>query len=60
MTAKAMPIVAGGRRVLFWVGGWVGGWVGRKVEANEVVRTSYCGLWVGGWVGGWETYQGLM
>ena len=36
-----------------WVGGWVGGWVGaRKVEKDEAVRMSYCGIWEGGWAGG--------
>ena len=34
---------------------WVGGWVGRlsygKVEEDEAVRMSYCGLLDGGWVG---------
>ena len=45
-------------------GGWVGEWVGaRKIEENEAVRMSCCGLgmggwggmggWVSGWVGGW-------
>ena len=43
--------------VAFWVGGWVGGLnelgVGdKKVEEEEAVRMSYCG--VGGWVGGWD------
>ena len=33
-----------------WVGGWV---VDGKVEENEAVRMSYCGLGMGGWVGGW-------
>ena len=42
----------------FKVGGWVGEWLSyvytaRKVEENEAVRMSYCGLGMGGWVGGW-------
>ena len=41
------------------MGGWVGG---RKVEEEEGVGMSYCGLTVGGWkrswVGGWVGGRG--
>ena len=35
------------------LGGWGGGWGGGKVEEEEAVRMSYCGLGTGGWAGGW-------